>query len=63
MPSYFKLGKEELYTETSLVKHTHVIDIFSSFILVCGAEMSDIDLDILTCYRGGGGGKDCIVSK
>ena len=32
---------------------THGIDIFSSFILVCGADLMRIV--ILTCYRGGWG--------
>ena len=31
---------------------THGIDIFSSFILVCGADLKHIVN--LTCYRGGG---------
>ena len=40
---------------------THGIDIFSSFILVCGADLKHIVN--LTCYRGGENKKDCIGSK
>ena len=40
---------------------THGIDIFSSFYIVCGADLMHIV--ILTCYRGGGNKKDCIGSK
>ena len=39
---------------------THGIDIFSSFILVCGADLKHIV--ILTCYRGGGGIKRTVLS-